>query len=620
VLGLAACSSAVPSSSGDSATSDVTEATADDAACNASKSADGWCWAVANQPNFVGRVLAFGDDDAWVTAGRGTLARFDGTSWKPVQVPATVSAIWGTSSNDLYAVGQALDAVGFDKGVVLHFDGSVWTKVAESARNLVSIWGRAPNDILVGGGGYSMLRFDGKSWKELAPHVDSTLGLFYTAIDGTSADDIWVSSNTGDGQNPLRHWDGTKWSIGAEGFTEVMLDIDALRAFSKNDVWAGGYVELNHFDGTKWSAVPFKPGGSNNWHVNSILGPNSNDLYISLNRDNGARSQLFHWDGSAMTEITDFPLEGAYSPGIGGMSLTANGTLWITRGNSVLRRKANGSFERTTAGPLTTFLRASSNGNFIAAVGRSGLITTHTPDGGWKTSRALAPVNGSEPWLYGVATPDDKTVAAAGTGDFVTMSGAQASPEKPWADDLPSTGGPSVSAVTPDDVWIATRRKVFHRIGNRWAEIAPPPTTNGLGQILAVSANEVYLATDTGLYLYDRGAWTRKWEMPVAYLAHTAGGSLWGSSLKGRFVKDGGVVAIPDAELAKDVYQTTGLATCPDGRLYALTGWSGIVSFDGTTWKKEDVGGYRDLGGITCTADNTVWLFGADGTVLKKTH
>jgi hypothetical protein len=174
--------------------------------------------------------------------------------------------------------------------------------------------------------------------------------------------------------------------------------------------------------------------------------------------------------------------------------------------------------------------------------------------------------------------------------------------------------------VTPDDVWIATRRKVFHRIGNRWAEIAPPPTTNGLGQILAVSANEVYLATDTGLYLYDRGAWTRKWEMPVAYLAHTAGGSLWGSSLKGRFVKDGGVVAIPDAELAKDVYQTTGLATCPDGRLYALTGWSGIVSFDGTTWKKEDVGGYRDLGGITCTADNTVWLFGADGTVLKKTH
>ncbi|GAI93072.1 unnamed protein product, partial [marine sediment metagenome] len=75
-----------------------------------------------------------------------TITHYDGNSdnvWSEMDV-GTLSenlyGVWGTSSLDVYAVG--------DKGTLLHYDGNAWSQVESSTGNsLEGIWGSQPFDI-----------------------------------------------------------------------------------------------------------------------------------------------------------------------------------------------------------------------------------------------------------------------------------------------------------------------------------------------------------------------------------------------------------------------------------------------------------------------------------------
>jgi photosystem II stability/assembly factor-like uncharacterized protein len=117
-----------------------------------------------------------------------------GQNWIPQASSTTQSlkAIWGSSSNDVYAVG--------DGGTIVHSTdgGQNWAKVSSgTTRDLKSVWGTGPNDVYAVGTSGTLLHYDGISWLKLN-------GRTLTTFSG-----IWGQSSTffvvGDDGTIYRH-------------------------------------------------------------------------------------------------------------------------------------------------------------------------------------------------------------------------------------------------------------------------------------------------------------------------------------------------------------------------------------------------------------------------------
>jgi hypothetical protein len=135
---------------------------------------DGERWQLQSTPteqNLWG-VWGAAPDDLWAVGGSGlseeapALLHFDGTNWQAHQIvdferPGVhaLFKVWGTSRDNVYAVGQ--------NGAVLHFDGEQWREqLVGASADLISLWGTGPDNIVVvGGRGNGVVStFNGQTW------------------------------------------------------------------------------------------------------------------------------------------------------------------------------------------------------------------------------------------------------------------------------------------------------------------------------------------------------------------------------------------------------------------------------------------------------------------------
>lgn len=87
-----------------------------------------------------------------------------------------LQAVWGTSSTDVFAVGEW--------GIILHFDGTSWSPLRDGAHaELYGVWGTSSTDVFAVGAG-ALLHYDGSSWAAI-PSFSTNSGL----------SDIWVQSD-----------------------------------------------------------------------------------------------------------------------------------------------------------------------------------------------------------------------------------------------------------------------------------------------------------------------------------------------------------------------------------------------------------------------------------------
>jgi hypothetical protein len=117
-------------------------------------------------------VWAASPTDAWAVAGspgKGTDApndvvlRWDGKEWKQDPLPGAplgraLNKIWGVSSEDLYAVGEA--------GTVWHRKGTTWSLESDppiAQSNLLTVFGCSATDVYAVGGA-DVLHSDGTGW------------------------------------------------------------------------------------------------------------------------------------------------------------------------------------------------------------------------------------------------------------------------------------------------------------------------------------------------------------------------------------------------------------------------------------------------------------------------
>ena len=72
----------------------------------------------------------------------GTILHYDGTAWSPYSSRTTLllSAVWGNSGTDVFAVGY--------NGTIVHYDGTDWTRHASGTSAwLFGVWGAGPMEV-----------------------------------------------------------------------------------------------------------------------------------------------------------------------------------------------------------------------------------------------------------------------------------------------------------------------------------------------------------------------------------------------------------------------------------------------------------------------------------------
>ncbi len=164
---------------------------------------DGVKWSSENYlEGFLEGIYGFGSNDIWAVGSwsidynlYSLIAHWDGktwTTWKPQQYNL-LSAVWGTSSSNLFACGLG--------GLILHYDGTVWTQQQSGTTlNLRDIWGIDNTHIFAAGyqsstGEGALLQYDGNSWKTITKGgevSDTTLYGNFESVWGNSINKLFL--------------------------------------------------------------------------------------------------------------------------------------------------------------------------------------------------------------------------------------------------------------------------------------------------------------------------------------------------------------------------------------------------------------------------------------------
>ena len=76
-------------------------------------------------------------------------------------------SIWGSSSTDVFAVGQTGTSPNFN-GTIFHYDGATWTQMAiGTTKPLYGIWGSSSTDVFAVGDNGTILHYNGTAWSTM---------------------------------------------------------------------------------------------------------------------------------------------------------------------------------------------------------------------------------------------------------------------------------------------------------------------------------------------------------------------------------------------------------------------------------------------------------------------
>jgi len=206
----------------------------------------------------VAAIGCSGDDGSTDDGGTGLV-------WEVAQeeLPGALLSVWGTSPNDLWAVGSRTG----EGPLVLHYDGAGWQRLDASAAGNVDLWwvfGFAGGPVYMGGSGGAILAYqDGEFSPMQTP--DSSPTVF--GIWGCSPGDVWAVGGQEGGSRGGFAWrlDGQTWTA-ADGFPTQASLTDAVWKIvgrSCSDVWMVGTAGLAiHWDGESFGGVERVAGNS----------------------------------------------------------------------------------------------------------------------------------------------------------------------------------------------------------------------------------------------------------------------------------------------------------------------------------------------------------------------
>jgi hypothetical protein len=261
--------------------------------------------------SYLNGVSANSATDAWAVgayinpttfATESLALHWNGTKWSTVSSPnpggttsssdfSSLNGVSANSATDAWAVGYYGKTTGAEETLVLHWNGTKWSKVASpnpggttsssDISYLIGVSADSATDAwAVGYYGTAfaeetlVLHWNGTKWSKVAsPNPGGTTSNFLTGVSAHSATDAWavggyINPTTGASETLALHWNGTKWSKVASpnpGGSSDYSYLNGVSANSATDAWAvGTYGNLTtgaeetlilHWNGTSWSTA-----------------------------------------------------------------------------------------------------------------------------------------------------------------------------------------------------------------------------------------------------------------------------------------------------------------------------------------------------------------------------
>jgi len=241
-------------------------------------------------------VYGFGPDDVYVGGENGIILHFDGSEWTKVDTglgvfnDVTLRGAWGYDGH-LFLVG--------DKGTVFHTGEGKWVKEDSlSSYNLVAVWGVSLVDVYVAGAGGTVLRRIGGAWSSSQVTAGSTV---LNAIHGLSSNELW----TGGTKGQIVVHDSAGWApkLSNDAYER---NLHGVWAFGPKDVWfVGEEGVLVHSEQGKWNMSEIAGPYYKNHSFHGLWGRSgeSNEAWAV-----GAMGAILHYDGVDWTDEQSAPV------------------------------------------------------------------------------------------------------------------------------------------------------------------------------------------------------------------------------------------------------------------------------------------------------------------------
>jgi hypothetical protein len=454
--------------------------------------------------NFVA-VFGTSSDDVYAI-GNSQLARhFNGVAWEVMDVPPSFINIEdadGTSGDNIYALGY---------NVIWRFDGMSWYTIPDSSPTW-RIWASPTGDAFAVGSSGTIVHILSDDTIEV---MDSgtTEGLY--GVWGAASDDVYASYWLG-----VLHYDGATWS------TDLSLATDGISSIGgsgPDDVWAVGWQGLTwHYDGIDWGS----PARATYSHLQRVASASPTAAFAY-----GQDATYLTWNGTAWTDETSdvgtrawlyaiwvSPTGEAYAAGDMGAILHYDGASWSTDhpfGYSNVYRGLWGS------SPTDVF--AVSNGGGVAHYNGTRWS--------WMTSRTTQDLED----IWGSSASDVWAVGAGGT--FIHYNGTSWSVVPVGV----TTSMKAIWGVSSSDIWAAgvesappvTTTVVYHYDGAGWTE-AHRQTNFQVEDLYAAGHDDVYLAGNNDFLHYLGAGWSQPPGLPITVWKY----AVWGLSPTEVFMGD----------------------------------------------------------------------------------
>ncbi len=269
--------------------------------------------------------------DVWAVGENGTILHYDGSAWNAWQSGTGVDldAVWGTSPVQAWAVGHGWNDEDPGHRVLLRLTDGAWTLEDSSTGTARDIWGTSSQDVYAVGAG--VLSEQGDVGQPQAWHYDGSMwdtsDVFETGYDevvsvwGTGSD-VWAVLVAGPGIGGWREEGARAVSIKTEPSSwRLDRNLSGDLGLSQDD-----YVRLSCLGGTASDDIY---------------------LCIDVWSSQGVSTMVARWDVTAFQHETELPAGHRFhpwksAPFNGAMWSTPDGSMWLGGGIFVGLNNGNG--------------------------------------------------------------------------------------------------------------------------------------------------------------------------------------------------------------------------------------------------------------------------------------
>ena len=532
-----------------------------------------WKWVYPHpQGNKVNAVWGTGTDNIYAVGNFGTVIHNDGISWRKIN-PFTLNHLYG-----VYCFSQKSIIVVGDNGAIFHFDGYHWKKISSPTQNnLYQVWGTSENNYYIAESSY-LYHFDGAIWNQ----EDIPLAKI-NYISGLSDNTLYVGLNTGDVY------------VKNDGIWNSLSELESfhndLWAYSKACLFAAGDNGIQHYDGNQWhNYLDIK-------NVKRITGIDQSNVYAIT------YEYIWFFDGDSWTKIQNIVDDHSFSDTAGKIWSCPPYHLYFSYFSDLLHY--NGvDIEAIGSNPFHSFISAD-NFSFHRI---------------WVSPEKNLFIAGASNSAGSVFQFDGKSWSKvqAGCQDSVQYS---------------SGANFSIIGTSEDNVYMAgSCNQIFHFDGNSWNSIHSVDTMD-----LYYLFNDMWLSQDNTLYVNSyngnilslNSSLIQNINKPVTNSC--CYGALWGTSEEDLYMINQDNIFHYDGqtwhrirELSSSEQQFKSIDGISTENIVAISendnSSSSIHSFDGNDWtQQEENEGLNRIWALNTPQKSQYFVVGNNGTIIQST-